>query len=203
MALKGLSDLLEKYKKEEIKDSDAFETELNKLLPNDWIPKTKFNEKNEEAKTLKEQLEAQTKLVDELKVKGGLSDGYLKQIDELKADLKKKDDTYKAEIAGMRKNSAIEKALAEAKAREAKAVMPYIDQEKILVSDDGTVTGLKEQLEAVKKDHAFLFEAEETTPPDTGNKPPLWGNGGTAGGNGGGGGDDPTFKAMLEAAGLS
>ena len=77
---------------------------------------------------------------------------------------------------------------------------PYLDEAKILVNDDGTVTGLKEQLEAVKKDHAFLFEEETPTPDPTGGKKPQWGGGGTGGGNGGGA--DDLRSAMLEAAGI-
>ena len=101
--------------------------------------KTKFDEKNTEAKKLKEQLDAQTKLVNELKDKGNLSDEYKSQIDKLKAENEEKDKTYKAEIQKMRKDAAIEKALAGAKVREAKAFMPYLDENKISVNDDGTV----------------------------------------------------------------
>ena len=202
MAIKGLSELLEKWKKEEIKDATAFETELTKGgLYEGYIPKDKFDEKNTEAKNLQEQLEAQTKLVNELKEKGNLSDEYRRQIDELKASLEQKDKDYRAEITGMRKSSAIEKALSEAKAREAKAVMPYLDQAKILVNDDGSVTGLKEQLEAVKKDHSFLFEETSTNPDGNsgGRRSPLWGSGSDGGG---GGGNDDLRSLMLEAAGI-
>ena len=199
MAIKGLSELLEKWKKDEIKDAASFEAELAKGgLYEGYIPKDKFDEKNGEAKKLKEQLEAQTKLVNELKEKGNLSDEYKTQIDQLKASLEQKDKDYKAEIAGMRKSSAIEKALAEAKAREAKAVMPYLDQAKILVNDDGSVTGLKEQLEAVKKDHAFLFEEENIDPDNNSHGKPFWGSG-----SGGGGGSDDLKNAMFEAAGIN
>ena len=199
MAIKGLSDLLEKWKSGEIKDASTFEAELIKGgLYEGYIPKDKFDEKYGEAKNLKEQLEAQTQLVNELKEKGNLSDEYKSQIDQLKASLDQKDKDYKAEIAGMRKNAAIEKALTEAKAKESKAVMPYLDQAKILVNDDGSVTGLKEQLEAIKKDHAFLFEEETPNPePDKGGKGPLWGGGG-----GGVDKNDDLKAAMLEAAGI-
>ena len=200
MAIKGLSELLEKWKKDEIKDAAAFEAELTKGgLYEGYIPKDKFDEKNGEAKKLKEQLDEQTRLVNELKEKGNLSDEYKTQIDQLKASLEQKDKDYKAEIAGMRKTNAIEKALSEAKAKESKAVMPYLDQTKILVNDDGSVTGLKEQLEAIKKDHSFLFDAENDpgNPPANGKNPPSWGGGGT-----GGGSPDDLKAAMLEAAGI-
>ena len=202
MAIKGLSELLEKYRKGEIADVSAFESELTKGgLYEGYIPKDKFDEKNGEAKKLKEQLDSQTQLVNELKEKGNLSDEYKTQIDQLKASLEKKDSDYKAEIAGMRKNSAIEKALSEAKAKESKAVMPYLDQAKILVNDDGSITGLKEQLETIKKEHSFLFETEESDPDGSagnGKKPPFWGGSS----NGSGGRTTDLEAAMLEAAGI-
>lgn len=206
MAIKGLSELLEKWKKEEIKDATAFEAELTKGgLYEGYIPKDKFDEKNTEAKKLKEQLDAQTKLVNELKDKGNLSDEYKSQIDKLKAENEEKDKTYKAEIQKMRKDAAIEKALAGAKVREAKAFMPYLDENKILVNDDGTVTGLNEQIEAIKKDHAFLFNDEAAGSEGNeggGNGKPHFGNGGNGGGGGGGNEDDAFFEKMRAAAGL-
>ena len=206
MAIKGLSELLEKWKKEEIKDATAFEAELTKGgLYEGYIPKDKFDEKNTEAKKLKEQLDAQTKLVNELKDKGNLSDEYKSQIDKLKAENEEKDKTYKAEIQKMRKDAAIEKALAGAKVREAKAFMPYLDENKILVNDDGTVTGLNEQIEAIKKDHAFLFNDEAAGNEGNkggGNGKPHFGNGGNGGGGGGGNEDDAFFEKMRAAAGL-
>ena len=36
---------------------------INKLLSLEWIPKSKFTEKSDEAKNLKEQIDAQTKLI--------------------------------------------------------------------------------------------------------------------------------------------
>ena len=202
MAIKGLSELLEKWKKEEIKDATAFEAELTKGgLYEGYIPKDKFDEKNTEAKKLKEQLDAQTKLVNELKDKGNLSDEYKSQIDKLKAENEEKDKTYKAEIQKMRKDAAIEKALAGAKVREAKAFMPYLDENKILVNDDGSITGLKEQLETIKKEHSFLFETEESDPDGSagnGKKPPFWGGSS----NGSGGRTTDLEAAMLEAAGI-
>ena len=49
MAIKGLSELLKKHKDGAL-DSTDFETELNKLLPEDCIPKAKYNDLNESKK---------------------------------------------------------------------------------------------------------------------------------------------------------
>ena len=204
MAIKGLSELLEKYRKGEIADASVFEAELTKGgLYEGYIPKDKFDEKNGEAKKLKEQLEAQTKLVDELKEKGNLSDEYKNQIEKLKAENEEKDKSYKAEIQKMRKDGAIEKALSGAKVREMKAIMPYLDESKILINEDGSVTGLNEQIEAIKKEHSFLFSDDAADPDgkDGNGGKPRFGNNGNGGG--GGGSDDDAYLAELrKAAGL-
>ena len=55
MAIKGLSELLKKHKDGTIDDAQ-FEVELNKALPEDWIPKSKYNERNESKKLSDESL---------------------------------------------------------------------------------------------------------------------------------------------------
>ena len=195
MAIKGLKEILEKFKKEEIKDEDSFETELNKLLPLEWIPKAKFNEKSDEAKNLKDQLDAQTKLVNELKEKGNLSDEYKNQIEKLKSDMAAKDEEYKSSIVKMRKDAAIDSALTKSKAKAVKAVRAYLDEGKIVVNEDGSVLGLDEQLKKIKEDTPFLFETDDPAKPDP--HKPVFRGGDPAPGKG-----DDLRAAMMEAAGL-
>ena len=127
MAIKGLSELLKKHKDGELDDAQ-FEAELNKALPEDWIPKAKYNEVNEARKLADENLKKANATLDELKGKAGLSDEYKAQIDALKAEAKKAEEAHKATIDGMRRDSAISQALASAKARNAKARTPGREQ---------------------------------------------------------------------------
>ena len=146
-------------------DDAQFEAELGKALPEDWIPKA------------------------------GLSDEYKAQIDALKAEAKKAEEAHKATIDGMRRDSAINQALASAKARNAKAVRALLDESKLVLNDDGTLSGLKEQLEAVQKDNGYLFEESDH---GEGGKPFFGGNGQKGGGSG-----DALRDAMFSAAGLN
>ena len=164
MAIKGLSELLKKHKDGELDDAQ-FEAELNKALPEDWIPKAKYNEVNEARKLADENLKKANATLDELKGKAGLSDEYKAQIDALKAEAKKAEEAHKATIDGMRRDSAISQALASAKARNAKAVRALLDESKLVLNEDGTLSGLKEQLEAVQKDNGYLFDDGSTPPP--------------------------------------
>ena len=194
MAIKGLSELLKKHKDGTIDDAQ-FEAELNKALPEDWIPKSKYNELSESKKLSDENLKKANATLEELKGKAGLSDEYKAQIDALKAEAKKAEEAHKATIDGMRRDSAISQALASAKARNAKAVRALLDESKLVLNEDGTLSGLKEQLEAVQKDNGYLFEESDH---GEGGKPFFGGNGQKGGGSG-----DALRDAMFSAAGLN
>lgn len=74
---------------------------------------------------------------------------------------KDKAETARKELEAQQFDFALERALAAAKPRNAKALLPFLDREKLSLAG-GEVIGLDKQLEALKKsaDTAFLFEAE-------------------------------------------
>ena len=200
MAIKGLSELLKKLKDGAL-DSTDFETELNKLLPEDWIPKAKYNELNESKKLAEDNLKKANATLEELKGKAGLSDEYKAQIDKLKEEAKKAEEAHKATITQMKRDSAIDSALASAKARNSKAVRALLDEGKLVLNEDGTLSGLKEQIEAVKKDNAFLFDSSDDDNGGGGNGggKPFFGGSNPKGGSSG----DALRDAMFSAAGLN
>lgn len=74
-------------------------------------------------------------------------------------------------IAGMEANAkkeklttAINKELAQAKPRDVNDLMKFLDMEKVVLKDDGTVDGLTDQLTALQKDKAYLFDNVESQP---------------------------------------
>lgn len=76
---------------------------------------------------------------------------------------KEKAETAQKELEAKQFDFALERALAVAKPRNAKAVLPFLNRDKLTLAD-GEIIGLDKQLEALKKDAgtAFLFEAEPT-----------------------------------------
>lgn len=195
MAIKGLSELLAKYKSAELDDA-KFEEELGKALATDFIPKGKFNELTESKKVSDKALEDANKTLEELKKNAGLSDEYKKQIEELKTANSKAQEDFKAQLKQMKLDTAIDNALTTAKARNTKAVRALLDTSKIVMSDDGTISGIKEQLETIAKENDFLFETQT-------DDNPRFGGGNNRGNGGGGGGADALQAAMFAAAGLS
>lgn len=60
--------------------------------------------------------------------------------------------------------TAINKELAEAKPKDVNDLMKFLDMEKVVLKDDGTVEGLTDQLAALQKDKAYLFDNVEPQP---------------------------------------
>jgi hypothetical protein len=197
MALEGLKDLLKKAREDAALTEDQFEEELNKILPKSWIPKTKFNELTEENKMTKSQLEQTTKQLDELKKSSTLTEDQKKQLDDLKAQMEEQKKTHLSEVTNLRRNHAIETELTKAKAKNVKAARALLDDTKVVVGEDGSVSGLKEQLDAIRKDNAFLFEPVAEEQPQNTKKPSFGGSPGDTKPNG-----DPLTQAFTSALGL-
>ena len=80
---------------------------------------------------------------------------------------------YQNKIAEIQKNHAIENGVRDAKAKNVKAVIALLDKEKITYKDN-TLTGLTEQLDALKtgEDTGFLFVEQNNNPtPPAGTNP--------------------------------
>ena len=120
------------------------------------------------------------KLLTGLKEKTEALQGQIKERDNQIGELKKVDAAgLQAEIQRLQgENSkiifdtALTNALTGAKAKSTKAVSAMLDVEK-LKYENGKITGLDEQLEAVKKDHGYLFDVksggagfQNKTPPE-------------------------------------
>lgn len=77
---------------------------------------------------------------------------------------KEKAETARKELEAHQFDFALERALTEAKPKNVKAVLPFLDRKKLTMAD-GEIIGLDKQLEALKKgaDTAFLFEAARST----------------------------------------
>ena len=91
--------------------------------------------------------------------------------DQLKKDLEDLQKKYDADIASGKLNSALDMALVQAKARDIKAARAMLNLDEIKLDGD-KLLGFDGQMEALKKDKAWLFESDE---------PPA-GGGGTPGG---------------------
>ena len=95
-----------------------------------------------------------------------------KQIQQLQDDNKAKDEAHQKEIKELKVNSALEKALTNAKAKNAKAVQALLDLgDDVELNEDGTIKGLDEKIKALKKSDAYMFNDDKQTVKIDGAKP--------------------------------
>lgn len=126
-----------------------------------YIPKTRFDEVNNEKKTLETTLAERNSQFETLKNSTGDVESLKQQIATLQADNQKKDEAHAAEIKKLKVDSAVDNAITSAKGKNAKAIKALLNLENAELADDGTIKGLAEQIEALQKSDEYLFEAKE------------------------------------------
>ncbi|CAI3573337.1 phage scaffolding protein [Clostridium neonatale] len=114
--------------------------------------KTQLDTANKTIKERDTQLET-------LKKSTGDNEELKKQIESLQEDNKKKDDDYQAQIKELQISNAIKLAISD-KAQDADLVASLFDKSKLILGDDGKITGLEEQLKTIKEGKPFLFKED-------------------------------------------
>ena len=147
-------------KKEDLIAMGLSEDQAKKVmdsLDGNFVTKARFNEVNEENKTLKQSVADRDKQLEDLKKSSGDNAELKKQIETLQqqnADQKKAHD---AEMAQLKLDNAIDAALTAAGAKNIKAVRAMIDTSKMKLGEDGTVEGLSDAIKAVQKSDSYMF----------------------------------------------
>lgn len=133
--------------------------------------------------TLKQQLEAQTAQMAErdaqletLKKSAGDNEALTKQIADLQAENTAAKEKYESDMKALKIITAIKLAVGES-AQDADLVAGLFDKSKLILSEDGKVTGLEEQLKSLKKEKAFLFKEEKPQQPQLKGGKPVEGSG--------------------------
>lgn len=133
-----------------------------------YVLKTKFDTVNEENKTLKATVKENATQLETLKNSAGNNEELKTQIQTLQDDNKKKDEEYQSNLKELKLSNAIKLAVT-GKVQDEDIVSGLIDKTKLILGDDGKVTGLDEQLKSLKENKAFLFKEEK--PPVNPNDP--------------------------------
>lgn len=98
------------------------------------------------------------------------ADGLQTQLDTLTADLttarneaitandmKTRLEAAEAKVKAFQRSTAIHDGLVQYKPRDAKMLAKLLDDSKISIADDGSISGLAEQVEALKQSSGYLF----------------------------------------------
>ena len=135
----------------------AAEKSVKDFLDGAYVPKSRFNEVNEEKKTLQSTIAERDKQLVELKKSAGDNEELKNQIKSLQDANKAARQEADEKMKDLRLSTAIQIAVA-ADAQDVGIVSGLFDKSKLILSDDGKVTGLDEQLTALKQDKPFLFK---------------------------------------------
>lgn len=126
---------------------------------NIYVPKSRLDSKilelkgsNDKIKELNTQIST---LKDELKDTEGASE-KIKVLENSLAD-------YDKTVKEMQLNNAVKDMALQFKAKDntGKDILAFLDKTKINIGSNGEITGIKEQVESLKKEKSYLFEIEE------------------------------------------
>ena len=138
--------------KEELKALGLNDEQIEKVAEDygkNYVPKSQFNQKNEELKQAKESLTTMQSDIEALKKANADNAELSKQIDELNAAQLKREEEYTAQIQKMELDRIVERTLLSSKVKNAKAVRALLDLEDAKVKD-GTIKGLDDHLTKLK-----------------------------------------------------
>lgn len=124
-----------------------------------YVEKSKLDESEEENRTLKKAVSDRDKQLEDLKKSSGDNETLQKQIKDLQDANKEAAKKHADELKELRLTNAIKLAVA-GKVHDEDMAAALFDRSKLILTDDGKVAGLEEQLKAIKESKGFLFKAE-------------------------------------------
>lgn len=153
-----------------------------------YIPKQKFDDKLEEIKNLKTDLETRDNQLEELKKVD--AEGLQQRIQELQEENENTKSEYEKQLQQQTFDYSLKDALTAAKVRNPKAAKALLDLETIKLDGD-KLLGLEDQLKAIQESDPYLFEVEKEPNPS----PQIVAPGNPNGGKGNG--ETDPFAAKL------
>lgn len=152
-------------KRETLKDMGLTAEQVDKIMELNGVDIEKAKGKANELATENTELKAQLKKRDDDLVELRKS---VKDNETLSADFKALQEKYKNDRADLEKQvaqvkltSALDMGLSGAKVRNAKAIKGLLNMDAIKLDDAGQLTGLADQLKAIRKSDPYLFDGGE------------------------------------------
>ena len=124
-----------------------------------YVPKSRFDQVNEQAKEYKKQVGERDTQISNLKDEFKDAAGLKEKVEELEDKNKTITDDYEKKLSDIAFNNALEKGLGAFNVKDKKLIMALIDNDKLKVDGD-SIIGLKEQLEPLQKSHEYLFNID-------------------------------------------
>lgn len=133
--------------------------QFKEFLDGEYVPKSRFNEVNAEKKNLETAVADRDKQLKTLKDSEGDITTLKDKITKLQAENKANALKAEQDLKNLKISTAVQLAIGDT-AQDAELVANLIDKSKIILGEDGKVTGLNEQLKELKTNKSFLFKPE-------------------------------------------
>ena len=125
-----------------------------------YVPKSQLDDANTAKAQLEQDIADRDKQLEDLKKSNGDNAALQEKINTLQEENKTAKEKYEADIKDLKLTSAIKAALGDS-TQDIDLVLSLIDKSKLILSDDGKVTGLDEQSKVLKESKPFLFKEDK------------------------------------------
>lgn len=122
-----------------------------------FVPKEQLETANTEKKHLQDDIKARDNQLEELRKSSGDNAELKKQIEDLQKANREDAEKHAGEMKELRLTSAIKLAVA-GKVHDEDMAAALFDRTRLVLTEDGKVAGLEEQLKAIRESKGFLFK---------------------------------------------
>ncbi|MDQ0150573.1 phage scaffolding protein [Eubacterium multiforme] len=135
--------------------------------------KAKTVEATTKLESANSQLKEANNTITNLKKNNSNNEELQTKVKEYENTIKTQKTEYETKVRNLTLDSAINSALTKAKAKHSDLLASKINRDKLVINEDGTVTGLDEQLKGFKDTYKDMFEVSlgGKTPPNPDGKP--------------------------------
>lgn len=149
--------------KEQLRALNLTEEQINAIIEDygkNYVSKAQFNEKNDAYKQAKLEIENLTNDISTLSEANKANEALQSQIKELQDAATQREADYNENIKNMKIDTAITKALSKSGAMNETILTGLLDRTKIAIGEDNTITGIQEQITALKESDPYLFKQD-------------------------------------------
>jgi phage minor structural protein GP20 len=149
--------------KEQLQSLNLTDEQINAIIEDygkNYVSKTQFNEKNDAYKQAKLEIENLTNDISTLSEANKANEALQSQIKELQDAATQREADYNENIKNMKIDTAITKALSKSGAMNETILTGLLDRTKIAIGEDNTITGIQEQIVALKESDPYLFKQD-------------------------------------------
>lgn len=149
--------------KEQLQALNLTDEQINAIIEDygkNYVSKAQFNEKNDAYKQAKQEIENLTNDISTLSEANKANEALQSQIKELQDAATKREADYNESIKTLKIDTAITKALSKSGAMNETILTGLLDRTKIAIGEDNTITGIQEQINALKESDPYLFKQD-------------------------------------------